>query len=301
MQTTENHFKADLLLLIVTLLAAAGWIFSKEALVGLPPLLFIGARFLMAGLLLAAAGWRPIRAMTAGELKQSLGLGLLFAGAMAFWIMGLEYGAHVGEGAFITSLGVVLVPVVARWFFKDRPPRSTWVALPVAIVGFGCLSLNHGFRPEPGQLFYLASALFFSVLFNFNSRVVGRIPAMALTAIQLIMVGLVSLIISAPLEVWPQAVTVEIVGWLVASILLATCLRFFFQLHAQGLTSPSHAAVIMMLEPIWTALLAAYWFSERMSAIQFVGCALIFIALLINRWTWVVRLLKRRRSTIEKV
>jgi hypothetical protein len=38
----SNTVKADLLLLVVTLLAAAGWMFSKEALQGLPPLLFIG-------------------------------------------------------------------------------------------------------------------------------------------------------------------------------------------------------------------------------------------------------------------
>ena len=292
MQTADSHLKADLLLLLVTLLAAAGWIFSKEALAELPPLLFIGTRFLMAGMLLALAGLQPIRAMTSGNLRQSLGLGLLFAIAMGFWIMGLHHGAHVGEGAFITSLGIVLVPVIARWVFKDRPPRSTWLALPVAVIGFGCLSLNHGFRVEPGQLFYLTSAVFFAVLFNINSRVVSRVPAIALTSIQLVVVGLGSLVASALVETWPGHISQPIIGWLVASALLATSLRFFIQVYAQGLTSPSHAAVIMMLEPIWTAVLAAYWFGESMSAVQFIGCALIFFALIINRWEWIRRLLK---------
>ena len=36
---SPSSVQADLLLLTVTLVAAAGWIFSKEALAGLPPLL----------------------------------------------------------------------------------------------------------------------------------------------------------------------------------------------------------------------------------------------------------------------
>ena len=48
----QAPWQADALLLLVTALAAGGWIFSKEALAGMPPLLFIGTRFLLAGLIL---------------------------------------------------------------------------------------------------------------------------------------------------------------------------------------------------------------------------------------------------------
>lgn len=77
-------------------------------------------------------------------------------------------------------------------------------------------------------------------------------------------------------------------------MLLASTLRFFLQVYAQGLTTPSHAAVIMMLEAVWTALMAAVWFNETMSAWQLLGCGLIFAALLINRWRWVRTLWHRR-------
>ncbi|CAH8242281.1 hypothetical protein VAEKB19_6410001 [Vibrio aestuarianus] len=38
--------RAELILVITTLLAAAGWVFSKQAIQGLPPFGFIGVRFL---------------------------------------------------------------------------------------------------------------------------------------------------------------------------------------------------------------------------------------------------------------
>ncbi|RFA27305.1 EamA family transporter [Alkalilimnicola ehrlichii] len=294
MPTMDRHVKADVLLLVVTLLAAAGWVFSKEALLGMPPLLFLGLRFLLAGVVLVAFGWAALRALPRRTLLEAFAVGVLFSGAMMCWIMGLFFATHVGEGAFITSLGIVLVPVIARWVYGDTPPTSTWVALPVAVAGFGLLSLNQGFRIELGQAFFLAAAVMFAFLFNINSRVAARVPAVPLTAIQLLVVGVVALLVSAFVETWPAEVPLAVVGWLLASALLATTLRFFIQVYAQGLTTPSHAAVIMMLEPIWTALLAAVWFSEVMSWAQFGGCLLIFLALVINRWSWVRKLIKSR-------
>lgn len=46
-----------LLMVLVTLLAAAGWLFSKEAIRELPPAAFIGSRFLLAALLLLPLAW----------------------------------------------------------------------------------------------------------------------------------------------------------------------------------------------------------------------------------------------------
>src|SRR5690554_7666726 len=47
------------------------------------------------------------------------------------------------------------------------------------------LPIYHGFRAEPGQLFFLTSAFFFAFMFNINSRVANRIPTIALSSIQL--------------------------------------------------------------------------------------------------------------------
>lgn len=292
----QHHLKADVLLIVVTLLAAAGWIFSKETLLGIPPVLFIGIRFLLAGVVLAALGLRALKKLSAQALKRSLMTGAVFAVAMMFWIMGLYNAKHVGEGAFITSMGVVLVPIMARWIFGDRPPLSTWLALPVAIAGLALLSLDNGLHLDSGQLFFLAAAIIFSLHFNLNTRMAAEVPALALTSIQLMVVGAVALVVSGFVEEWPVEVSGNIWGWLLASAIIATSLRFYLQTFAQGLAPASHAAVILTLEPIWTTLLAGWWFGETMSFMQLAGCGLIFSALLINRWQWVKLAIKGLRS-----
>ncbi|TAH48304.1 MAG: DMT family transporter [Betaproteobacteria bacterium] len=287
MRSHEHHLKADLLLVLTTLIAAAGWIFSKEALGGLPPLLFVGTRFLIAGLVLAAFSVPQLCALERRGYGSGVLVGALFAAAMALWILGLQHTRHIGESSFIASLGVVLVPVFARLFFGERPPATTWAALPLALAGFACLSLAHGFRVEPGQWFFLGAAVVFALLFNVNSHVVRNVPVLALSTLQMLVVGLLVLPFALWFERWPDQVSLPVLGWLAASALIATTLRFLLQLYGQSLTTPSHAAIILMLEPVWTAVLAAWWFSETMTALQLAGCTLIFAALLISRWNWI--------------
>ncbi len=289
----QAPWQADALLLLVTALAAGGWIFSKEALAGMPPLLFIGTRFLLAGLILLGFAWPTLTRMSARRVRRGLLVGVLFSAAIAFWVLGLNYSDHLGESAFINSLGILLVPVVARLLFGDRPPRSTWVALPVALLGFALLSLNAGFNVEASQLLMVCAALCFALLINVNARVVRNVPALPLTTLQLISVGVVLTGLSLVVEHQPLALSPSILGWFMTSVLLASSLRFFLQIKAQSMTTPSHAAVILMLEAVWTALFAAWWFGETMTALQLLGCSLIFMALLINRWYWVRKVLLR--------
>ncbi|MCP1312941.1 MULTISPECIES: DMT family transporter [unclassified Halomonas] len=285
-------WQADALLLLVTLMAAGGWIFSKEALMGMPPLLFIGTRFLLAGAILLGFAWPALRRLPARRVRRGLLVGLLFSVATGFWIMGLNYSQHLGESAFITSLGILLVPVIGM-LFGETPPRTTWIALPVALTGFGLLSLNAGFRVEVSQLLMVCAALGFALLINVNTRVVRNVPALPLTTLQLLAVGAVLTLMSLLFERAPVALDTAILGWLLASVVLSSSLRYFLQIKAQGMTTPSHASVILMLEAVWTALIAAWWFGETMTALQLIGCSLIFLALLINRWYWVRKVLRR--------
>ena len=144
------------------------------------------------------------------------------------------------------------------------------------------------------DLYFFATACGLAVHFNLNTRFAARIPVMALTAMQLTVVGSLALLISTLSERWPAAVSGEIIGWLMASILIATSLRFFLQVKAQGMVPVSHAALIMTLEPVWTALMGMVWLGERMSGVQLTGCSIIFCALLISRWRWLLRRPKAR-------
>ncbi|WP_343222635.1 DMT family transporter [Marinobacterium ramblicola] len=294
----SNHLKADLLLILTTILAGAGWIFSKEALVGFAPLLFMCMRFTSAGILLGCLSPGSLRALSSDQWRASLSVGIFFGIGIAFWIMGLHLASHVGVGAFLTSLGVVMVPLVGL-LFGERPNRYVFYSLPFVATGMACLSLDAEFVIGWGEIFFLAAALFFSLTFILNSRASARTPAVPLTAIQLVVAGGITFLVSTVLESWNLDQPLEIWGWFLASVLLATSLRFLIQTRAQGLAPASHAAIIMTLEPVWAALMAVWWLGEHMNLLQVVGCSLIFLAMLVNRWPAVrywVRLMQNGKS-----
>lgn len=293
--------KADVLLLIVTLMASISWMFSKEAITLMPPLLFLAVRFLLAALLLAMVGWRQLVVLNTKQIRRAMVVGLFFGSAMCCWVMGLHFSTHIGVGAFLTSLSVVLVPVFGRLVFAERAPLSTWLALPVAVAGLALLSLEGGFSLEVGQLFFLASAVIFAFFYILNTYAANhgisidglgkqqhreKVPALALTTIVLFMVGILASATSLLVEPWPDIESLmlpSLAGWVAASAVIGTAGRFFLQTYAQSLSIHSHGVVIMVVEPVWTALMAAAWFGERMSLMQLSGCVLIFVALLVNR------------------
>jgi len=289
----KHALKADFILIIVTLLAAISWMFSKEAVNEMPPLLFIGSRFLLAGLFLALFSKRSLIGLNPKQWLASAQVGILFGLSMCLWIFGLFHAKNLGEGAFITSIASILVAPISYFIFKAKVEKSNWIALPISFFGLALLGLENGFHPEASQLFFLGAAVLLSLTFILNGRAAARMSAAALTAISLSFVGIMGIIISAATETWPEAATSSMLQWLVLSALIGTAARFLLQTYAQGLTTPSHAAVIMILEPIWTALIAAAWFNERMSNLQLIGCSLIFAALLINRWSSVQAWFKR--------
>lgn len=110
---SDTH-KSDLLLVVVTLFAAISWMFSKEAVLLMPPLMFMAARFLIAGTVLAFFARRSLMKLSVDQLRRSVGVGLVFGTAMTCWVMGLVHITSLGEGAFLTSLGVVIVPKIGR-------------------------------------------------------------------------------------------------------------------------------------------------------------------------------------------
>jgi drug/metabolite transporter (DMT)-like permease len=281
----SKALQADVLLIVVTVLAAAGWLFSHEALLGISPLWFVAIRFSLGGLILVLWALPALRQLFWPQLRGCLWVGVWFAAGMILWIFGLSSTQHLGEGAFINSLGVVLVPIVGRIAFGERPSAWVWSAAGVALIGLVCLMAQHGLHIDPSQCWFVGAALLFSVYFQLNRHMATRVPVVALTSITLAMVGLCTTLLAAVLEPLPSSLSPLTAGWILASVMIATCLRFALQTQAQQMSTASHAALLMTLEPLWTTLLGMFFLHQPLSTLQTVGCGFIFLALLIGRMT----------------
>lgn len=280
--------QAELFLVFTTLIAACGWIFSREAISGMPVFAFLGLRFFGAALVLLpfCRGQRIPR----DRLKPALISGFWMAANLCLWIWSVSTTPSLGEGAFIMSLSMLFVPLVAWAMMGVRPARAYWECLPVAIIGLALLSLHTPIVFHPSQGWFLLTAFVQSISFCYTSRVAREVPLIPLTTVQLAVTGVVGLLISLLFEPWNQPFSASTAMWLVASIFIATSLRFGLQIQGQKYAAVASAALIMVLEPLLTVIAASVWYSERLPLQKILGGVLILLAQLWFRWRLVGRL-----------
>ncbi|MEF1309398.1 DMT family transporter [Vibrio mytili] len=279
----NSEHKATLILVITTILAALGWVFSKEAIQGLPPFGFIGSRFTIASLCLLPLCFRSLRSVKVVDLLSASGVGLLLGSAVMTWIYAISVSDTLGEGAFIMSLSMLFAPIVAWIMFRQRPQRIFWVSLPIAAIGLACLSLADGWKQSASQFWFLAAALILALHFNVNSKYSQRLPVLLLTCLQLFSAGCLGLVVSYFTESFPSQVDSSIWWWFALSTLLATSLRYVMQTMGQKFVQAGNAALIMILEPVWTVVLSILWYGEVLTTNKLFGCLLILFSLVIYR------------------
>ncbi|MET4696011.1 DMT family transporter [Endozoicomonas lisbonensis] len=288
--------KADIVVFLTTILAAAGWIFTKMATGGMPALLFLGLRFTCAGLVVLLFCTKQLKQLSGKQLLMATQTGLVQAIGLAIWVTAISLSEQLSEGAFITSTLVIMVPFVGRLFFGTSIQREVLIALPLACAGLALLALDTSWQFEPAQLLFLTSALFFALHINLLSHFGKGIPALPMTSIQLLTVGMVGLLGFSLFETLPASISPDIWWWLTASVLLATSLRYFLQTWGFKYSNPTYAAVIMILEPVWTSLLSVLWLGESLTGRNIAGCLIILAALLITRYQQLLDLFPEKNA-----
>lgn len=269
----------EALLVLATLVAGIGWVASKEVIQHMPAPLFLGLRFLLAGLVLLPWCYHDIRVLSRKTLLQALTLGVLLSLAIQVWIYALSISDSMGEGAFIMSTAVLFAPLLGWLLFRVRPQRAFWLALPIAVLGVALLSLTDGWTVAVAQIFFISSAILISLHFNLNKHFSGKIRTLPLVCLQIVSAGCFSLLLSLFLTPQDFQMTPIAWGWFAVSIVLSTSLRYVLQTLGQSRLSNDSAAVLMILEPVWVLLLGMSIYQETLSLQKALGCSLIVLAL----------------------
>ena len=287
-----------LLMMLVTLLAAAGWLFSKEAIRELPPAAFIGSRFLLAALLLLPLAWLREPPPTRAQLVRAAGCGTLLGASLLLWVTAISQSDALGSGAFIMSVATLMAPLAAWAAFRAKPGRPYWLTLPIAIAGLLLLSSStHWGGDHPEQtgvslslFWFLAAATTLGIQLAVHRHFAQSIAPTWLTCIQLAMTGLLGTLLSLLTEQWPEAgVSHGIWGWFAASVLIATTLRYWLLTHALSKMTTAHAALMMLLEPVWTLLLSTLFYSEPLGGAKLAGAGLVLGALVLYQLPLLLR------------
>jgi drug/metabolite transporter (DMT)-like permease len=254
------------------------FVMVDDAIRELPVMAFLAYRFIPASLIVAAVFHRQLRALPPGGWRAALVMGVFLTGGYVFQTLGMEETTASNAG-FITGLFVVLTPVLGAVFLRQRIPVVAWAAAGIAMLGLWLVSGAGGDLNARGDGLVFICAISLAAHILATASAVKRYDVGALLAIQLGVVGLITLAAGAlagDLEA-PEGSTV----WsaLIVCSLIASALGFFVQTFAQQHAPPARTALILCAEPAFAGLFGWLLNDERLTAVGWLGAALIMVAI----------------------
>ncbi|MDA0145027.1 MAG: DMT family transporter [Vibrio toranzoniae] len=274
-----KSMRGELYLLFATLLAGVGWIASKLVVLEMPGPVFIGVRFFVASLILLPFCIHHIRQLSIKQILSLCGVGLLLSASLQVWVFAVSVTESLSEGAFIMSLAMIIAPFVSWILFRVKPNRAFWMSFPIAIIGMLLLTLGNGWNVEQSQIYFLLASMLLSIHFVMNKRVITNIKPIASICIQLFVVG-VSGLAFASMTTQPEfEITKTLVFWFIVSAVVATSIRYLLQTVGQHSVNMEVAALIMILEPVWTLLLSVGVLGESVETQKLLGGTVIIASL----------------------
>ena len=281
----SHRTKANLALLMVSMVWGSSFVLSKDTLAHLQTFTFLTLRFLLSGLLCSILFYRNMLTITRRTALHGIIIGTVLFGAYGLWAYGLNF-TTASKSGFIIGFSVVIVPLLSAIFLKKMPAKASILGALVAITGLALLSLDGSNALEKGDLFTLAAAFMFALHIITISYFTLTGDAMSLAIIQITVVGLLSLPVSLIWEnpVIPMGINV----WTNLTLLIILCTAFAYIVlnHVQKFTTPTHTALIFTTEPVFAALFAYLLLGEILRINGIIGSLLILSGMVISELDW---------------
>ncbi len=271
--------RAEILLVVVTFFWGATFVVVKLALADASPLVFIAARFLVAGglLFLVIGRHRP----DPRALRPSLVLGVVLFGGYALQTWGQEY-TTASKCAFITAFSVILVPVILALMGMPLSGASVGGAL-LGLMGIYLLVAPSGLSSvNRGDVLSLGGAVAFALYIVLVGRYSRDYSYQDLAPAQILLIGVIACA-GLPLpHNWRVNWTAGLVTAIAVTAVFSTAFAFAVQNWAQRYVPPAHAALIFALEPVFAALTSYVVVKERLGGKVLLGSALILAGMVVS-------------------
>ncbi len=254
------------------------------------PVTFIAVRSLIAAaalffcmLLLRRTGYsRPAAASKKRQLLAGLACGVaLFLSTLCQQIGMVSTTA--GKAGFITSLYIIIVPVL-RFFMKKRVPPVIWLCVLIATAGTYLLSVTESLAVSRGDFFVLLCAVFFSGHILIVDAVSKDTDPVMLCCMQFAVCAALGLPAMFAFEQPKVAGILAAAGPILYSAVLSGGVAYTIQIIAQRYVEPAKASLMMCLESVFALFAGWVVLGERLSAREAAGCLLVFAAMLLSVW-----------------
>ncbi len=279
---------------LTALIWGTAFVAQKSGLDYLGPFTFNGVRSIIGGLALLPCivlidiinGQKPslLGKCASGERRLALIKGGVYCGvilgiASSLQQYGIKY-TSVGKAGFITTLYIIIVPLLGV-FFRRKVGLVMWFCSVLAIFGMYLLCFRGGGSLNVGDVLVFFCSIVFSLHILTVDRFAPQADGVRMSCIQFWVAGVIAMGCALLFEkvIWRDLLSAK---WPLLYAGIMSCgVAYTLQIIGQKSVHPVVASLLMSLESVFAALSGWVILHERLSTTELLGCAIIFIAVII--------------------
>ena len=254
----------------------------------LGPLSFGASRFLLGAVVLL-----PVIAF---RRRQNQKKGIAPAGAKITWIggiccglalcaastlqqIGIQY-TSVGKAGFITTLYIIIVPILGI-FLKKKVPGKVWPCAVLAAIGMYLLCMSESLQIGKGDVLVFICAFLFAIQILLADHFVKLADPVEISCIQFLTSGVILTILMFVFETphWFDFVA----AWLPIAYagILSSGVAYTLQLIGQKGMDPTIASLLLSMESTFSVLAGWVILKQKLTVKELIGCVLMFTAVIL--------------------
>lgn len=273
---------AEIGLALAGVIWGANFVLVKAALEHMPPLYYLGLRFLVGALVLMPFSLGRLRRLSRRGWLLGCGIGVLLFAGFALQTVGLRT-ISPGMSGFLTSVYVLVVPLMLGVFAGRWPSPLVGVGVVVVAGGLAVLSLYGETAFGWGETLTLLANIFWALHILAVDYATTRVSAIAFVQLQLTTCAALALALSFPVERPELFPGWEAMGAVLWTGVMGGVVAYLLVAIGQRYTPPTFAGVLMSLEAVFalvTSLIVGY---DSLTGRMVVGFLLVFAGTTVAR------------------
>jgi len=222
-------------------------------------------------------------------------LGILLFIGFSTQTVGLKYTSAT-KSAFLTGTAVAIIPILQLFIERKKPKTGSIIGVAVVLIGILFLSGGNSIVTllndiatnfNLGDFLTLICAFFFAGYVVYLDMLSSKYNFWMLLIIQIGVATFLAFIMALLFDVFDyESLKINYTNQLGLGILytaiFATLITTTLQTKYQKLVTPTKAGIVYSFEPIFAAIIAFIFLSERITSFGLLGAVLIFVGLIIS-------------------
>ena len=274
----ENH-KYNIYMFIATIFFGMTYVLTKICFNYSTAFHIISLRFLIAFIVSLIFLYKKIFPIKIKEFIYSLILSIILFLVFITMTIGVKYTTAT-NASFLISLSVIFIPFFSWIFNKEKPKKSIFIVLIIALIGIMLLTLDKNLEFHIGDILCLICSLLFSFHVLITERFVKNNNPITLGVLQFGGVAILSFLVQYPIEKFTLPKNEKF--WISLMILSVFCtaLAYIIQTVSQKKLSSTLIGLILSLEPIFSGIFGYFILNEYLSPQQYMGAFLLLISII---------------------